>query len=176
MKTLAKLINRVAQPLNAARKDYDPLLDLMETLLALGQYLDQQQRHGKIVVWSHNLHVGDSRASEMGKAGRISLGQLARERYGKDAVLIGFTTDSGTVTAALDWWDSPPQRVRLKPSLQDSYEAVFHQADYRRFLLNLREENEATFNLRAPRLERSIGVIYRPAGIRARAPLISRRA
>ena len=134
---------------------------MMETLAVLGQHLEHQQQQAKIVVWSHNLHIGDSRAISISREGRISLGQLARERHGQNAVLIGFTTDSGTVTAASDWWDSPPQRVHLKPALQDSYESVFHQTRCPRFLLDLRERNKATSSLRAPRLERSIGVVYR---------------
>jgi erythromycin esterase-like protein len=135
---------------------------MMETLQAILAHLKNQSPRSKVVVWSHNLHVGDARATEMGKNGQISLGQLVRESWGQQALLIGFTTDSGTVTAASNWWDSPPQRVRLKPALQESFEAVFHQTHSPRFLLNLRPQNEAVFNLRAPRLERSVGVVYRP--------------
>jgi erythromycin esterase-like protein len=135
---------------------------MMETLQALAGHLGQGAERSKVVVWSHNLHVGDARAADLGKAGRISLGQLAREQWGKGVALIGFTTDSGTVTAAPDWWDSPPTCAPLKPATQDSYEGLFHQTGCRRFVLNLRQSNRATAGLRTPRAERSVGVVYRP--------------
>ena len=139
---------------------------MMETLLALEQHLQRPGRPARIVVWVHNLHAGDAQATELGKVGRVSLGQLARQHWSGDAVLIGLTTDSGTIIAASDWWDSAPVRVSLKPAVQESYEAVFHQTDHRRFMLNLREENKATASLRSPRLERTVGVVYRPGSER----------
>jgi erythromycin esterase-like protein len=86
---------------------------------------------------------------------------LARERYGRDAVLIGFTTDHGTVTAASDW-DAPAQRKRVTAGLAGSYEALFHEVGIPRFLLTLRDRSSAASGLREPRLERAIGVVYLP--------------
>src|SRR5438034_1047818 len=84
------------------------------------------------LVWEHNSHLGDARATEMGQAGELNVGQLVRERYGPDAVLIGFSTYSGTVTAATEW-GGPAERKRVRPALPDSYEALFHELDLGRF-------------------------------------------
>jgi erythromycin esterase-like protein len=135
---------------------------MAETLATLATYLQGQEQPAKIVVWAHNSHLGDARATEMGQAGELNVGQLVRERYGKDAVLIGFSTYSGTVTAATEW-DGPAERKRLRPALPDSYEALFHELDFGRFLIILRDGGTAIAPLRRPRLERAIGVIYRPA-------------
>jgi erythromycin esterase-like protein len=97
----------------------------------------------------------------MGAIGELNVGQLVRERYGGDAVLVGFTTYTGTVTAAVDWGE-PARQWRVRPALPDSYEALFHAAGQSAFLL-LPDEREAIRDaLREPRLERAIGVIYRP--------------
>ncbi|HJR40644.1 MAG TPA: erythromycin esterase family protein [Gemmatimonadaceae bacterium] len=115
----------------------------------------------KIVVWAHNSHLGDARATEMGLHGELNLGQLARTRFGDEAVLVGFSTYSGTVTAASDW-SGPAQRMPVRPALSDSYEAAFHEAGPRNFLLDLARDAELTQALDQPRLQRAIGVIYRP--------------
>src|SRR5207249_11907840 len=88
--------------------------------------------------------------------------QVARERYGDQAVLVGFSTYGGTVTAASDW-DGPAERKQVRPGLPGSYEALFHAVDEPAFLLRLRDGGAAADALREPRLERAIGVIYRPA-------------
>jgi erythromycin esterase-like protein len=134
---------------------------MAETLAALATYLQGQGQPAKIVVWAHNSHLGDARATEMGQAGELNVGQLVREQYGQDAVLIGFSTYRGTVTAATEW-DGPAERKRVQPALPDSYEALFHELDLGRFLIILREGDAAITPLRRPRLERAIGVIYRP--------------
>jgi erythromycin esterase-like protein len=142
---------------------------MAETLDALLKYLDrqisaqasEQKRRAKIVVWAHNSHLGDARATEMGGRGELNIGQLARERYGSDAVLVGFSTYSGTVTAASNWGE-PAQRKRVRPALPESYESLFHEMGPERFLLKLRDDGQALSSLRTPRLERAIGVIYRP--------------
>jgi erythromycin esterase-like protein len=91
----------------------------------------------------------------------LNLGQLVRERFGHRAVLIGFTTHGGTVTAASDW-DAPAERKQVRPALAKSYEALFHQVGCPRFWLEFEKHPEVAFNLRGARLERAIGVIYRP--------------
>src|SRR5512135_3079359 len=138
---------------------------MAETLDALVEYLGQRGGIPKVVVWAHNSHLGDARATQMGARGEWNVGQLVRERYGRDAVLVGFTTYEGTVTAASNW-DAPAERKRVRPALPDSYEALFHDAGPERFLLTLREGDRAAA-LRQPRLERAIGVIYRPETERA---------
>lgn len=134
---------------------------MAETLEQLMTYLDRQGMPAKLVVWEHNSHLGDARATDMGQAGEWNVGQLVRERYGKDAVLVGFTTYTGTVTAASNWGE-PPQLKQLKPARSNSYEALFHSTELPRFWLNLGASNEAVNSLRQNRLERAIGVIYRP--------------
>ncbi|HYZ34614.1 MAG TPA: erythromycin esterase family protein, partial [Crenalkalicoccus sp.] len=139
---------------------------MAETLDALVGYLGRRGARAKIALWAHNSHLGDARATEMGRRGELNLGQLVRERHGREAVLVGFTTHHGTVTAASNW-DGPAERKRVRPALAGSYEALFHDARPDRFLLTLRSGGGATDGLRAQRLERAIGVIYRPETERA---------
>ncbi|HZC98255.1 MAG TPA: erythromycin esterase family protein [Bradyrhizobium sp.] len=134
---------------------------MAETLDALVNYLGRNVGRAKVVVWEHNSHLGDARATEMGQRGELNVGQLTRAKYGADAVLIGFTTHHGTVTAASDW-GKPAERKRVRPALAGSYEALFHAAQRGRFLLVWTEGDPVADRLRAPRLERAIGVIYRP--------------
>ena len=117
------------------------------------------------MVWAHNSHIGDARMTEMSRRGELNVGQLVRERRRDDVVLVGFTTYTGTVTAASDW-DAPAERKRVRPALPDSYEALFHRVGEPRFVLDLLA-GEASQALRDPRLERAIGVIYRPETERA---------
>lgn len=131
------------------------------TLDHLSSFLQFDRRNPKIVVWAHNSHLGDARATDMSRRGELNVGQLVRELWGQAALLVGFTTYSGTVTAASDW-DEPAERKTVRPALEDSYEALFHAIGIQNFFLNLRGNNEAVLGLRKPRLERAIGVIYRP--------------
>ncbi len=133
---------------------------MAETLDALVAHLDRQAAPAKVVVWAHNSHLGDARATELGEQGELNLGQLVRERYGRATRLIGFTTYSGSVTAASDW-DAPAERKQVRPALDGSYEALFHDAGLPHFLLSMRDERIAA-EARVPRLERAIGVVYRP--------------
>lgn len=134
---------------------------MAETLHALAVHLESQGEQAGIVVWEHNSHLGDARATEMGERGEWNVGQLVRERYGSEARLIGFSTHSGTVTAASDW-DGAAERKRVRPALRHSYELLFHETGVPRFLLVLRENEKLAASLRTQRLERAIGVIYRP--------------
>ena len=130
------------------------------TMQSLLMHLDKPGRKAKLVVWAHNSHLGDARATAMGASGELNVGQLSRERYGAKALLIGFTTYEGTVTAARDWND-PAERRRVRPALPGSYESLFHETGFNRFYLELK--NSAVSDLlRTPMLERAIGVIYRP--------------
>jgi erythromycin esterase-like protein len=115
----------------------------------------------KAVVWAHNSHIGNARHTEMRDRGEINLGQLCRERFGEDAALIGFGTHTGTVAAATDW-DRPMEVKPLNPSLEGSYERLSHDSGKPRFLLDLAKHQELRERLGESRLERFIGVIYRP--------------
>ena len=123
--------------------------------------LDTRGPDAKAVVWAHNSHIGDARATEMGrKRGELNLGQLCREAYGEAARLIGFGTHTGTVAAADDW-DAPMAVKRINPSRPHSIERLAHDTGLQRFLLDLRE-GPVRQALAEPRLERFIGVFYRP--------------
>lgn len=136
-------------------------LHMMETLVALENHLSGSGKKAKVVVWEHNSHLGDASATEMGKRGEWNVGQLARQRYGREAVLVGFTTYSGTVTAASDWGGAA-ERKRVRPALPGSYENLFHDTGLERFLLLMPKDSPASLALQTPLLERAIGVIYRP--------------
>jgi len=130
----------------------------------LQRILDFAGPDSKAVVWAHNSHIGDARFTDMGREhGELNLGQLCRQAYGKQAALIGFGTHTGTVAAASEW-DAPMEIMAVRPSRADSYEALFHELGIERFLLDLRagEHDSARAVLAPPRLERYIGVIYRP--------------
>ena len=135
---------------------------MMESLGALEKHLSRTRgQPARIIVWAHNSHLGDARATQMGGRGELNLGQLTRERFGREVVSIGFTTHTGTVTAASDW-DAPAERKQVRPSVEGSYERAFHETNCPRFYLNLREPRLVNDALRREHLERAIGVIYRP--------------
>jgi erythromycin esterase-like protein len=138
---------------------------MADTLAALVAHFEAKGQAAKVVVWEHNSHLGDARATEMGALGEWNVGQLVRERWGDAGVLVGFTTYAGTVTAASDW-DAPAERKRVRPALEGSYEALFHETSLDRFLLVLADPSVRAA-LAGPRLERAIGVIYRPETERA---------
>ncbi len=134
---------------------------MAETLEALGRYLQEQTQKSKIVVWAHNSHLGDARATQLSQRGELNLGQLTRQKYGRDVVLVGLTTYSGSVTASSEW-DEPPERKRINCALPESYEALFHEVGINKFFLNLRDDAALKNHLHEARLERAIGVIYLP--------------
>jgi erythromycin esterase-like protein len=131
------------------------------TLDRLVTHLGRRAIPARVVVWAHNSHVGDARRTEMARRGELNLGQLARERHRDQARLIGFTTFEGTVSAA-SLWGAPVERKRVRPALADSFEALLHETSCPAFMLPLRDGGPAAELLRDPRLERAIGVIYRP--------------
>jgi erythromycin esterase-like protein len=133
---------------------------MVETLQALDKHLAGVAGHARMIVWAHNSHLGDASATEMGDIGEWNVGQLARDRFGDEAMLVGFSTHHGTVTAASEW-DAPAQRQRVRPGLPGSYEDLFHQAG-ERFWLPLRDNAALAQLLQERRLQRAIGVIYLP--------------
>lgn len=136
---------------------------MADTLDALLDHFDAKRDDGgrsRAVVWAHNSHIGDARATEMSARGEHNLGQLVRRRHGERAVLVGFSTHTGTVTAAHDW-DTPALKHRVRPSRDDSHERVLHHGEPDDFLLVL-DHQEVREVLEIERLERAIGVVYRP--------------
>ena len=132
---------------------------MADTLTEILTFLGRYRPGPRVVLWAHNSHLGDARATEMGAAGELNVGQLARQRFPDDVVSIGFTTYEGTVTAASDWGGTA-ERKRVRPGLPGSIEAVMHEVGLPRFMLDL--AHPALAELSEPRLERAIGVIYRP--------------
>jgi erythromycin esterase-like protein len=131
----------------------------------LKRVLEHKGKGAKAVVWAHNSHLGDARATSMGwHRGELNLGQLAREAFGDEVVSLGCGTHTGTVAAA-DEWNGEMQIMNVVPSLADSYENLAHQTGIKSFFVDLRKghcKEELREELMKKRLERFIGVIYRP--------------
>jgi erythromycin esterase-like protein/predicted phosphoribosyltransferase len=127
---------------------------MVETLEELTAQLEREGGRAKVAVWEHNSHLGDNRATEVGQAGQLNVGQLIRERHGDETLLVGFTTYTGTVTAASEW-GGPAERKHVRRSLPGSWEELFHEEGHGAFLLD-------TAGLPGRRLERAIGVVYQP--------------
>jgi erythromycin esterase-like protein len=138
---------------------------MMETLQELDRHLSEQRgRPARIIVWAHNSHLGDARATDSRERGQWNLGQLVREAQNRpgESFLLGFTTHAGIVTAASDW-DAPVEFKSIVPSRPDSIERLLHDSGLDRFVLPLRDASAPLKQaLERPRLERAIGVIYRP--------------
>ncbi|HEU5046519.1 MAG TPA: erythromycin esterase family protein [Rickettsiales bacterium] len=135
---------------------------MTDTLYALADHLSQQRGEvAKLVVWAHNSHVGDARATEMGSQGEFNIGQLVRQAYGNNSVLIGFSTYNGTVTAASQW-DGTAEKKTVRHAMPESYEALFHETGIANFLLMLRQNDNLMHHLDISRLQRAIGVLYLP--------------
>lgn len=129
----------------------------------LKRIMDERGAGSKAVIWAHNSHIGDASATEMSARGEHNIGQLCREAFGDDSYRIGFGTDHGTVAAASNW-DGPMEIKTVHPSHVQSYERLFHRTEQPGLILPLRynQNLELLGELGQPRLERAIGVIYRP--------------
>ncbi|MGR6035558.1 MAG: erythromycin esterase family protein [Candidatus Nitrosoglobus sp.] len=133
---------------------------MFETLECLMQHLKRDES-AKLIVWAHNSHVGNAQATEMGQWGELNIGQLTQQKFKAHAFSIGFSTYTGTVTAA-SGWDAPAECKQVRKGLSGSYEALFHQVGIPNYMLILRGDEPLSEALRGPRLERAIGVIYSP--------------
>jgi len=133
---------------------------MFDTLQEVRQFRDGD---AKAVVWAHNSHLGNAAATEMGARGRHNVGQLCRNDYGEYAYLIGFGTDRGTVAAASEW-EGPMEVKEVQPAHEESYERLCHESEVSSFCLPLRSDHasEVRDALAEERLERAIGVVYRP--------------
>jgi erythromycin esterase-like protein len=131
---------------------------MFDTLMRV---LSQRGPDAKAVVWAHNSHVGDAGATAMGESGELNIGQLCKAKFGEQAALIGFSTDRGHVMAADEWGDRPRVKA-VVPAHADSWERIFRDAGHSRSLTNWRGDRALAADLSARRLERAIGVIYRP--------------
>lgn len=133
---------------------------MVVTMDELQRYLLQRNGHDHIVVWAHNSHVGDARATARARFGEWNLGQLVREHWPRGASFtVGFMTNTGTVLAA-DAWGTPPRVQQLRPSVRGSHGAIFHEVGLPRFLVILGEVEARA--VRTPRQQRAVGVVYMP--------------
>jgi len=139
---------------------------MMTTLQSLIAHAERTGQPARVVVWAHNSHLGDARATSMAEIGELNLGQLVRERFGKQCSAVGMTTYDGDVTAAHNW-DDPAARWVVRPSLAGSYERLFHDAGLPAFVVPLAQSGPFVSALAGPMLERAIGVVYRPETERA---------
>jgi erythromycin esterase-like protein len=135
---------------------------MAENVEAIAQHLEALSgRPGKVVMWSHNTHSGDARATFAANRGELNLGQLMRQRHGEAAFLVGFFSYSGTVMAAPEW-GRQGKVYDVRPALAGSYSALFHALSIPNFSLLIRGSQEVRRALAGPMLERAIGVIYLP--------------
>ncbi len=134
---------------------------MVDTLVRLTQHLSRHGARAKAVVWAHNSHVGNAKATSMGARHETNIGALMRDRFGEEPILVGFTTYSGTVTAASDW-HQPEERKVVRPARADSYEGYFHDFEVPEFYLALRPLRPQFKEFPEDRRERAIGVVYRP--------------
>jgi protein-L-isoaspartate(D-aspartate) O-methyltransferase len=130
--------------------------------------LNRYGKGSKAILWEHNSHLGNAAATQFGKHGQINVGQLCRQAYGDDVYAIGQGTDHGTVAAA-SHWEGPMEIKRVRPALPDSYERLMHLTEMESFFLPLTKSRhpQLVSALAQRRLERAIGVIYRPDTERA---------
>lgn len=133
---------------------------MADTVDLLADHLGGDGEPAKLVIWAHNSHVGDARATEMGEDGQVTLGQILRQRHPNEAALVGMTTHRGHVIAAYDW-EEPAERERVRPALPGSWEELFHETELPRFFVTAAQLRRAVGES-ADRLQRAIGVVYRP--------------
>jgi erythromycin esterase-like protein len=134
---------------------------MAETVTILSEHLESiMDKPSKIIIWAHNSHVGDARATEMSERKEINLGQIIRENFSTDTYLVGFSTYRGFVTAASDW-GYPAEHKQVLPAIEGSYEELFSKVKHDNFLIDLHDD-DVKHVLNIPRLQRAIGVIYRP--------------
>ncbi len=134
---------------------------MVDTLDSLMNHLQKQGENPKAIIWAHNSHLGDARATQMSRRDEVNVGQLVRERHAGEAVSVGFSTYSGTVTAASEWGGVTERKI-VRPGMEGSYEQLFHEADASNFVLIFREHPALARDLNQSMLERAIGVIYLP--------------
>lgn len=146
---------------------------MARTLEHLVDHLEARGQTPKVVVWAHNTHAGDARLTEMGAGGELNVGQLMRERYAEQSLLVGFTTYTGTVLAA-EGWDEPGRVRRLTTAFPESYAGLFHRNGIPAFLLIFRGREELSAAMGEPRLERAVGVVYAPQSERESHYFIAR--
>lgn len=134
---------------------------MAETVQILAGYLaTRHQQPAKIVIWAHNSHVGDARATEVGERGEINIGQLIREQF-PETYLIGYSTYEGTVTAASEWGERAECK-KVNPGISESYEELFHEVKTPNFMLDVGRDKALQHYFTLSRLERAIGVVYLP--------------
>ncbi len=163
----ARLVKNAERYYRSMFEGTDPSWNIRDTHMAdtiniLAEHLEKRFEHpAKIIIWAHNSHLGDARATEMSERGELNLGQLMREQHGREVFSIGFSTYEGHMAAASNW-DEAVECKAVVPGMEGSYEALFHDLSQNNFILPLRQDETLEHWLQLPRLQRAIGVIYRP--------------
>jgi erythromycin esterase-like protein len=135
---------------------------MVETIAETDRFLSKELgRPAKIIVWAHNSHIGDARATQQGFSGELNVGQLMRQKYPSEVYLLGFTTYSGYVTAASQW-GAMTERKSVNPGLEASYEGLFHEVELSRFMYIIKNNMALQKVLPLRKLQRAIGVVYLP--------------
>ncbi|ABP56097.1 erythromycin esterase family protein [Salinispora tropica] len=128
----------------------------------LDRLLDRYGPGARGVVWAHNTHIGDARATDMAADGMVNLGQLARDRYGRDdVVLVGFGSHRGTVVAA-PHWGSPAEKMIVPPAREGSVERRLHDLLPEQAVLVFGGADQPDW-VTEPLDHRAIGVVYNPS-------------
>ncbi|GAB4517454.1 MAG: hypothetical protein OHK0046_24050 [Anaerolineae bacterium] len=127
----------------------------------LANLLEHHGPESKAIIWEHNTHIGDARATDMAVDGMVNVGQLVRERWGEDqCVLVGFSSNRGTVIAG-NAWDGPMEEMRVPRARPDSWDGLFHEAlDGKNALVIFQHTEDDAFQHIRP--QRAIGVVYHP--------------
>lgn len=135
---------------------------MVETIGEIDKYVSKDlSSKAKIIIWAHNSHLGDARATQQSLSGELNVGQLMRQKYASEVFSLGFTTYDGYVTAAPEWGSSA-ERKSINPGLEGSYEKLFHQLGFERFLFIFKDNPQLREVLPNRGLERAIGVVYLP--------------
>lgn len=135
---------------------------MFEILKNILDYLSNTLKtDAKVIIWAHNSHLGNAKATDMSLQGELNIGQLIKEHYPTSSFSLGFSTNTGTVVAA-DNWGEEPKIKQLNPGINGSYEKLFHKTQCKNFLLTIKNNSDLFQLLSTPRLQRAIGVIYRP--------------
>ena len=150
-------MGNVPRPSQHLERDKN-MVDTLDNLLV---HFERRHENPKVAMWAHNLHLGDARATQMARRGELNVGQLVRELHPGEVVLVGFTTHSGSVTAASEW-GGVTERKQVLPGLEGSFEQLFHECEIGNFMLRFDEHPELHRPLNSGKLERAIGVIYLP--------------
>ncbi|SHG50234.1 Erythromycin esterase homolog [Salegentibacter echinorum] len=128
----------------------------------LNTLMDYHRPNAKVIVWEHNTHIGDARATDMTASGLVNVGQLVREQHkSEDVVLVGFGSYEGSVIAGSSW-EAPMQKMKVPKGVEGSLEHKLHKISPRDKLIVFNEDKELKKAFSYRQGHRAIGVVYHP--------------